>query len=74
MPRDDDDEDDNLPLIIGLAVAGGVLLLLVIAVLFVCTRQTSSTFGTYSPRSEEKVGARVEMNPVLNVPPPEKLI
>ncbi|XP_028394701.1 protein crumbs homolog 1-like [Dendronephthya gigantea] len=74
IPRDDDEDDDNLPLIIGLVVAGGVLLLLVIAVLFVCTRQTSSTFGTYSPRSEEKVGARVEMNPVLNVPPPEKLI
>ena len=74
IPRDNDDGDDDLPLIIGLAVAGGVLVLLVIAVIFVCTRQTSSTFGTYSPRSEEKVGARVEMSPVLNVPPPEKLI
>jgi hypothetical protein len=43
-------------------------------VIFVCTRQTSSTFGIYSPSGEEKAGARVEMNPVLNVPPPEKLI
>lgn len=74
IPRDDGDDDDNLPLIIGLAVAGGVLLLLIIVVICVCTRQTSSTFGTYSPSSEEKVGARVEMSPVLNVPPPEKLI
>jgi hypothetical protein len=74
IPRDDDDDDDDLPLIIGVSVAGGVLLLLVIAVIFVCTRQTSSTFGIYSPSGEEKAGARVEMNPVLNVPPPEKLI
>ena len=73
IPRGGGD-DDNLPLIIGLAVAGGVLLLLVIAVIFVCTRQTSSTFGTYSPSTEEKAGARVEMDTVLNVPPPEKLI
>jgi protein crumbs len=74
IPRGDDDDDDNLPLIIGLAVAGGVLLLLIIAVIFLCTRQTSSTFGTYSPSTEEKAGARVEMDTVLNVPPPEKLI
>ena len=75
IPRGgDDDDDDNLPLIIGLAVAGGVLLLLVIVVICLCTRQTSSTFGTYSPSTEEKAGARVEMDTVLNVPPPEKLI
>ena len=75
IPRGDGgDDDDDLPLIIGLAVAGFILLLLVVVVIFLCTRQTSSTFGTYSPSSEEKVGARVEMNPVLNVPPPEKLI
>ena len=74
VARDDNDDDDDLPLIIGLSVAGGVLLLLIIVVLFVCTRQNSSTFGTYSPSGEEKVGSRVEMSPVLNVPPPEKLI
>lgn len=76
VPRDDDDDDDDddLPLIVGISCAGGVLLLLIVAVVFVCTRQTSSTFGKYSPSTEEKLEARVEMNPVMNVPPPEKLI
>ena len=72
-PRGGDDDDDNLPLIIGLSVAGGVLLLIIIVIICCCTRQTSSTFGTYSPRNEEKVGAHVEMNHI-DVPPPEKLI
>lgn len=68
-------EDDHA-MIIGLSVAGGCLLLIIVIAICLCTRQTSSTFGTYSPRGEEKFGGGVpvEMSPVLNVPPPEKLI
>ncbi|XP_046845735.1 protein crumbs-like [Xenia sp. Carnegie-2017] len=73
LPRDDDDDDD-LPLIIGASVGGGVLLLFIIVVLCICTRKSSSSFGVYSPRSEEKTGAKLEMNSVLNAPPPEILI
>lgn len=74
LPQENDDDDDNLPLIIGLSVGAGCLLLIIVAIIFACTRQTSSTFGTYSPSGEEKMGARVEMSSVLNLPPPEKLI
>lgn len=68
------ESDDDHAMIIGLSVAGVCLLLIIIIAICLCTRQTSSTFGTYSPRGEEKLGVRVEMSPVLNVPPPEKLI
>ena len=74
LPRDDDDDDDDLLLIIGASVGGGVLLLFIIVVLCICTRKSSSSFGVYSPSSEEKTGAKLEMNSVLNLPPPEILI
>ncbi|XP_071821592.1 protein crumbs-like isoform X2 [Apostichopus japonicus] len=70
-----DPNSTNWPLIGGI-IAGVVLLVLFIiaVILFINIREQRATAGTYSPSRQEMSGSRVEMDNVLKLPPPERLI
>ena len=67
-------DDDHLPLIIGLSVAGALIVLLILIILLVrYCRDKSGMEGTYSPNKEEQAGGNVEMHAVKK-PKTERLI
>lgn len=53
---------------------GGFLLIGLVVFVGLKVRQKRQTEGTYRPSSEEQVGARVETNTNLKLPPEERLI
>ncbi|KAJ6657713.1 hypothetical protein lerEdw1_002214 [Lerista edwardsae] len=55
-------------------VLGGFLLIGLMVFVGFKVREKRQTEGTYRPSSEEQVGARVETNTNLKLPPEERLI
>ncbi|XP_033029560.1 protein crumbs homolog 3 isoform X2 [Lacerta agilis] len=55
-------------------VFGGLLLIGLLVFMGLKIREKRQTEGTYRPSSEEQVGARVETNTNLKLPPEERLI
>ncbi|XP_061469888.1 protein crumbs homolog 3 [Rhineura floridana] len=55
-------------------VFGGLLLIGLLVFMGLKVREKRQTEGTYRPSNEEQVGARVETNANLKLPPEERLI
>lgn len=60
--------------IVAPCVCGGLLLIGLMVFVGIKVREKRQTEGTYRPSSEEQVGARVETNTNLKLPPEERLI
>ncbi|KAF7240169.1 hypothetical protein EYD10_13302 [Varanus komodoensis] len=56
------------------SVIGGLLLIGLLVFIGLKVREKRQTEGTYRPSNEEQVGARVETNVNLKLPPEERLI